>query len=205
MNTRRLTPMSTAIVIPAKPFDEAKTRLGECLSAEQRAALSRRLLRRTLRLALGVADRVVVVSRDRALLAEVEAAGAVGLVEEAPGLNAALTQATDFARGQGADGVLVLPADLPRLTALDIRAIIQLGARAPAVVIAPCRHETGTNALLMRPPGLVPFAFGPDSFAAHCAAAHAAGTPPQIYRSPTIALDLDTPEDWELLRSPFAI
>jgi 2-phospho-L-lactate guanylyltransferase len=203
MNAWRLTPI--AVVIPAKPFNEAKTRLSECLPARQRAALSRRLLRRTLKLALAVTDQVVVVSRDRVLLAEVEAAGATGLVEEAPGLNAALTQATDFARKQGAGGVLVLPADLPRLTAEDIRAVIELGARAPAVVIAPCRHETGTNALLVRPPGLVPFAFGPGSFAAHCAAAGAAGVPPRVYRSPTIALDLDTPEDWELIRSQFGI
>jgi 2-phospho-L-lactate guanylyltransferase len=194
--------MSTTIVIPAKPYNQAKTRLGGCLSAQQRVALSRRLLRRTLRLALRVADQVVVVSRDRGLLAQVEAAGAIGLLEEAPGLNPALTQATDFAQKRGALGVLVLPADLPRLTAGDIRAMIELGTQAPAVVIAPCRYETGTNALLMRPPGLVQFAFGPDSFAAHCAAADAAGAPPRVYRSPTIALDLDTPDDWQVWRSP---
>jgi 2-phospho-L-lactate guanylyltransferase len=52
--------------------------------------------------------------------------------------------------------------------------------------------------LLVRPPGLIPFAFGPDSFAAHCAAARAAGVQPVVHRSPTIALDLDTPEDWEI-------
>jgi len=52
--------------------------------------------------------------------------------------------------------------------------------------------------LLLRPPDLIPFAFGPDSFAAHCAAARAAGVQPVVYRSPTIALDLDTPEDWEI-------
>jgi 2-phospho-L-lactate guanylyltransferase (CobY/MobA/RfbA family) len=50
----------------------------------------------------------------------------------------------------------------------------------------------------MRPPGLIPFAFGPDSFAAHCAAARAAGVEPAVYRADTLAFDLDTPEDWEL-------
>jgi len=66
------------------------------------------------------------------------------------------------------------------------------------VVVAPCRHETGTNALLVHPLGLIPFAFGPDSFAAHCAAARAAGVEPVIYRSEAVALDLDTPEDLEI-------
>ena len=65
------------------------------------------------------------------------------------------------------------------------------------VVVAPCHHGTGTNALLICPPGLISFAFGPDSFAAHCAAARAAGVEPVIYRSATVALDLDTPEDLE--------
>jgi 2-phospho-L-lactate guanylyltransferase (CobY/MobA/RfbA family) len=50
----------------------------------------------------------------------------------------------------------------------------------------------------MRPPNLIPFLFGPDSFAAHCAAARAAGVEPLIYRADSIAFDLDTPEDWEL-------
>ncbi len=67
----------------------------------------------------------------------------------------------------------------------------------PTVVVAPCHHGTGTNALLVCPPGLIPFAFGPDSFAAHVAAARAAGVEPVIYRSATVALDLDTPEDLE--------
>jgi 2-phospho-L-lactate guanylyltransferase len=67
------------------------------------------------------------------------------------------------------------------------------------VVIAPCRHGTGTNALLLRPPGLIPFSFGPDSLSAHCAAARAAGVEPIIYRDERVAFDLDTPEDWEEL------
>lgn len=207
-------------LIPAKPYAEAKTRLSPVLADRQRAALSRWLLRRTLCLALGVTGQVVVVSRDRALLTEAKSAGAWGLLEAAPGgLNPALTQAARFAQARGASAVLVLPTDLPRLTTGDLRTILALGNtypspgpppggpptslcaphtdRPPSLVIAPCRHGTGTNALLMRPPDLMPFAFGPDSFSAHCAAARAAGAEPTIYRSRRVAFDLDTPEDWE--------
>jgi 2-phospho-L-lactate guanylyltransferase len=236
--------VSVYCLIPAKPYAESKTRLAPALSPEERAALSRRLLLRTVRLAREVVGPVVVVSRDETLLEEVQAEGAWGLVEETPGLNPALAQAARFAVDRGAAGVLVLPADLPLLTAADLEAIMAYiapyhfhpgsasappqspsrpeasrdrpaaggkadfpppfdgrgqGGGRPTVVIAPCRHGTGTNALLILPPGLIPFAFGPDSFAAHCAAARAAGVEPVIYRSATIALDLDTPEDLEIV------
>jgi 2-phospho-L-lactate guanylyltransferase len=242
-------PSAVYCLIPAKPYAESKTRLAPILTPEERTALSRRLLLRTVRLAREVVGPVVVVSRDEALLEEVQAEGAWGLLEATPGLNPALAQAARFAGERGAAGVLVLPADLPLLTAADLEAILDyiaprvppsrqkqrgtmspqpsplkgegadlspapfpcreacpavVGGRGqgvrsvrPIVVVAPCRHGTGTNALLVCPPGLIPFAFGPDSFAAHCAAARAAGVEPVIYRSAAIALDLDTPEDLE--------
>ena len=188
--------MSVFCLIPAKPHTEAKSRLDPLLTAAQRIELSRRLLRRTVQLAHEVVGRVIVVSRDPALLSEVEALGAWGLLETSPGLNPALTQAARFALGRGAGGLLVLPNDLPLLTASDLEEILALAATPPALVIAPCRHGTGTNALLLRPPDIIPFAFGSDSFAAHSAAARAAGIEPLVYRAETIALDLDTPEDW---------
>jgi len=156
------------------------------------------LLRHTLRLARHVVGPVVVVSRDPAIIAQAETQGACGLPETSTGLNAALAQAAHFAQTQGATGLLILPTDLPRLTATDLDSLSTLGIAPRTLVIAPCRHATGTNALLMRPPGLIPFAFGPGSFAAHCAAARAVGVEPIIYRADSIAFDLDTPEDWKL-------
>ena len=199
-------------LIPAKPYAESKSRLAPILSPQQRVTLSRWLLRRTLRLARAAVGQVLVVSRDRALLAQARAEGAWGLAEIRSGLNPALTQAAGFAVARGADAILVLPADLPCLTREDLAALLALGgievntppragtrpAPTAVLVIAPCRHGTGTNALLLRPPDLVPFSFGPDSFAAHCAAARAAGLEPRLCRRQGLAFDLDTPEDWEL-------
>jgi 2-phospho-L-lactate guanylyltransferase len=68
------------------------------------------------------------------------------------------------------------------------------------VVIAPSRRLDGTNALFLRPPGLIPFAFGPGSLEQHQQAARAMGLEPVIYRSPTTALDLDVPMDLEAWR-----
>lgn len=191
--------MSTLVIIPAKPYAEAKSRLASCLSAEQRRALSRYLLLRTVRLARAAAGAVLVVSRDAALLDEARAEGALGLLEETIGLNPALEQATRFALRHHADAVLVLPADLPLLTAQDIEGMLAEAVRPPRVVIAPCRHGTGTNALLVSPPGLIGYAFGPGSCAAHQAAAEASRAQLRLVHSPGLAFDLDTAEDWAVL------
>jgi 2-phospho-L-lactate guanylyltransferase len=189
--------MTSVCIIPAKPYTRSKTRLSTCLPDSERAALSHQLLLRTVRLAWIVTGQVIVVSQDANVLQEAQAEGAFPLLETTPGLNPALAQATRVAVAQGTDGVLVLPADLPWLTAEDIQTILAEGDSPHCVVVAPSRDETGTNALLLRPPGVIPFAFGPDSFHAHCAAARGAGIEPIVYRSPTIALDLDTPADWQ--------
>jgi 2-phospho-L-lactate guanylyltransferase (CobY/MobA/RfbA family) len=42
-----------------------------------------------------------------------------------------------------------------------------------------------------------------NSFARHSAAARAAGVQPVVVRSPTLEFDLDTPDDWEVVRHQF--
>jgi 2-phospho-L-lactate guanylyltransferase len=195
----------TICIIPSKPYAESKSRLAACLLAGQRIELSRMLLLRTLRLARPLLDRVVVISRDAGLLREVETEGAYALVEVGNGLNSALTQAAGFALAAGASGILILPADLPLLTAEDIQVMLGHTRGSPTLVIAPCRHGAGTNALLMRPPLLIPFSFGVNSFLRHCATAVAAGVQPTIYHSPTVAFDLDTPDDWQAIGAQFEI
>lgn len=186
-------------IIPAKPFDQSKTRLAPALSAKARATLSRQLLQRTIRLASRVGP-VVVISRDAAARRLAKQMGAWALVEAGSGLNQALTQATSWATARKAEAILILPGDLPLLTSASLTELIRLGQPEPAMVIAPCRRQDGTNALLLRPPELLAFAFGPGSFAEHLRRATAAGLEPTIYTSPMLGLDLDTPEDLALLQ-----
>gem|GEM_PF-537568 len=110
------------------------------------------------------------------------------------GLNAALVAARQHLGD--ATAMLVLLADLPLLTAADIAALCErLPPGGPAAVIAPDRHERGTNALLLRPPQVLPFCFGADSLARHINAARQAQLPLTFYRSPGTAFDLDTVAD----------
>ncbi len=187
------------IVVPAKPFIQSKTRLSSVLTLKERVDLSRALLQRTIGLARQ-AGQVVVVSRDAALRRLAKQTGAWALVETGSGLNEALHQAATWVLMQGVRSMLVLPVDLPRLQLSDLQGIIQAAGRhSPAVVIAPCQRLEGTNALFLRPPKAIPFAFGPDSFARHRQAARALDLEPVVYHSPTLAFDLDLPQDWRRL------
>ena len=67
------------------------------------------------------------------------------------------------------------------------------------VVIAPDRREEGTNALLISPSGLIEYEFGPGSFAHHCERAIRAGARLEVVNLPSLALDLDLPEDLEMV------
>jgi 2-phospho-L-lactate guanylyltransferase len=68
------------------------------------------------------------------------------------------------------------------------------------VVIAPDRHGKGTNALLVAPASLIEYDFGGDSFERHCERARRAGARLEIVNLPSLGLDLDVPEDLELVR-----
>lgn len=181
-------------IIPAKPLDQAKTRLAAVLSGSERAELSRHLLQRTLHLARQVGE-VVVISRDAGVRKLAKQAGAWALVEAGQELNGALQQASDWVSARGGQAVLVLPGDLPLLQLSDLTEIVALGQQRPAVVIAPSQRLDGTNALLLSPPGLIHFVFGPGSLERHQQAALSAGVEPLLYHSPTVALDLDLPGD----------
>lgn len=184
-------------IIPAKPFDQAKSRLASILSPVERIQLSRQLLQRTIRLAAGIGQ-VVVISRGKETRRLAKQAGAWALVESQTGLNRAVRQAVRWAQMRGGRTVLILPGDLPLLQASDLRELRQrAGTKEPTMVIAPCHRQDGTNALLLRPPDLIPFAYGPGSFTRHQQTARAIGIEPVIYHSPTLALDLDLPEDWD--------
>jgi 2-phospho-L-lactate guanylyltransferase len=132
-----------------------------------------------------------------------KAAGAWALIEMGIGLNAALEQTLAWVSAQSSPAALILPTDLPLLTLADLNHLISMAETAPGVVIAPCRRGTGTNALLLKPPGVIEVQFGPDSFQKHQDAAAARGLSAIIYRSETIGLDLDFPEDLAILDTQY--
>lgn len=186
------------IVIPARALEGAKSRLGEVLDPEERHDLAVALLERTVRAALGAnaVDGVLVVSPDPAALDCAAAVGARTLRQGTRGLNAALVEARAEAIRLGATELLVVPTDLPRIASDLVDGLLAEAGQTdgPLVLLVPDRHGRGTNALFLRPPGVIDFAFGGDSRLAHAALAEAAGVPYRELDGP-LTMDLDTPDD----------
>ena len=192
--------MSLWAIIPVKPLKYAKSRLSAVLSPEQRYELAQAMFRHVLSVATTVpsVSGVLVISRDTKALAIAREMGAKTIQESAiSDLNPALMRATMIVKSWRADALLVLPADLPFVHADDIQALIQLGTQR-SIVIATDHNGDGTNALLVRPPGLIQFDYGPGSYQRHIASAKRAGIEIISYHSDRLATDIDVPQDLQL-------
>ena len=192
--------MSLFVVVPVKDLGSAKSRLSPALDPVERVDLTLHMLDHVLTtLRKASVENVCVVSPDNAVLDTARERGATPLSQESRGLNPALEEARLWAIRQGASKLLILPADLPLLTAPDILALLEEGK--PGVGISPDKAQTGTNALLLQPPDVLPFAFGPGSFEAHLRLARERGLDVSVHDLPNLAFDLDTAEDLERVES----
>jgi 2-phospho-L-lactate guanylyltransferase len=189
--------MSTTVVIPVKAFVIAKSRLSSILSLEQRQQLSKEMFLHVLKSSRCplVRDQIVVTS-DRHVIRLATEQGTIPILEEGNGLNNALAQATRHIAQRETPSILILPSDLPFIKPQDIENIFNLAKEERAVIISPCHRGSGTNALFVKPPGILEYAFGEQSFERHKLLAFQSGIIPKIYRSHNIEFDLDLPEDY---------
>jgi 2-phospho-L-lactate/phosphoenolpyruvate guanylyltransferase len=196
--------LRTYVIVPHRGIQHGKSRLVGVLDDGARAQLNRWLLERTLEAigdGLEHVSHCVVVSPCEEALELACGLGATVLREAASSgsatdaLNAALAHATAHAAVLGAGRVLILPCDLPWLTANAISEMTLMSERDSDVVIAPDRHQTGTNALLVDA-ATREFAFGAQSFARHLELARSRGKRVHICQRAELEFDLDTPEDY---------
>ncbi len=188
--------MTVFAVVPVKKLDEAKSRLSSLLTRNERRQLCLKMLGDVLR-AIGLAkglQETVGVSIDPTVLQTIRDLNLLTIRESQPGLNHAVSEATDWCIQKGADSVLILPADIPLLRPTDISHILSLGEKV-AMVISPSRREEGTNALLLTPPNIIPPCYGPGSFQRHIEAASKRGIEFHTSKSMEVALDIDIIED----------
>jgi 2-phospho-L-lactate guanylyltransferase len=171
---------------------QCKSRLAGVLELGQRLALVRNMLAHVIEQCrrATLVSQVAVLSPERDEIA----ADITVLADNGDGLNGALSQAQQSLLQMGVREWLVLPADLPGVTATDIDAMIAAG-RARGCALAGDAAGRGTNALYVQLQSGFSYRFGDDSLAAHRRVAAQLGMRVQQLQLPGLALDVDTPAD----------
>lgn len=191
--------MSIAAVVPVKPLSGALGRLGSVLDVTGRRALQAAMLRDVLgacRAAQSVTRTLVVTSDPEAAAIARECEAEVMSDHDPPlGMNAAVELGLERATTLGMQAALVLTADLPRARAADLEAVRRALPAPTGVALSPSLDGTGTNAMLLAPPGVLRPELGIGSLARHLAQAERLGIPVGVVRRAGLALDVDTPED----------
>ena len=193
--------LHTTAIVPVKGLTVANGRLNGVLSADERNQLAEALfldlivkLPRSRNI-----DDVMVVTADESIARQVRWFGHKVLLQESDdGHSEAAAAGARAAMAEGAKRVAMLPVDCPMLETDELDA--HIGRSARTVLIIPDRHGTGTNGLVLAPPDVFLPAFGPDSCSRHVSRARASGISFALERVESMGIDLDTPEDYSLLR-----
>jgi 2-phospho-L-lactate/phosphoenolpyruvate guanylyltransferase len=183
-------------LVAIKERGRCKTRLKHAVDDRARIELVRSMLAAVLAAAGGAqtVHQTIVVSPERD---QIPATVPV-LADTGESLNIALAEAHRMLREFGCNEVVVLPADLPHITAAEIDVLVRAG-RVGGFAIAPDAAGTGTNALCLVSAQPFQFQFGPDSQRLHLLEAERLGLNPRIVRLPGLAFDVDSPADLQRL------
>ena len=180
-------------LLPFKGVESAKSRWSEL--GTKRHHLVLQILRQNLKTVASV------VGSENVFLVTPEPSEALSdlpvLCVEGRGLNRDLHQALELLSIQTDVSRLgVLLPDLPALAAQDIESIIFALEEKP-IVLCPDREDFGTNALAMRPAGVLDFLFEGASFSRHSQACDELGLDYAVVRSEGLAHDCDSVKDLE--------
>jgi 2-phospho-L-lactate guanylyltransferase len=197
--------MRTAAILPVKHFAQAKQRLGASVADPLRLELTRAMVGDVLA-ALSettLIERTIVVTGEPSVVEVAHAQGAIVIDDTARyGQSAAVNLGVEHALTEGMERALCVPGDCPTLDPNELAALLSSQASGePEVVIVPDRHGTGTNGLLLAPPGAITPSFGIGSCERHRALAIAAEISWRIERPASLLLDIDTGEDLDALRA----
>jgi|SRR5208283_3270888 len=193
--------MRAALLIPVKDLTTAKQRLGEALDQAQRSQLAEAMLRDVMSAAAGVTERLDIFlatgdSRAQVMARKFNFGVIVDNRNESE--TAAIEMATAWCEQRQYDTTVVVPSDIPLITAVELHRVLD-AAPPEGAVFVPAYDRRGSNCILRRPASIIPLRFGNDSFLPHCEAMKKTGKPLVILEMPGIGLDIDNPHELELL------
>ena len=193
--------MRAALLIPVKNLTNAKQRLAGALDQARRSQLAEAMLRDVMNAAAGVSNRLEAFlvtgdSQAQAMAAEFN----FGVIEDTRNESetAAIDMATSWCERQGYDTTVVVPGDIPLIASDELNQVLD-AAPVEGAVFVPAYDRRGSNCILRRPASLIPLHFGNDSFLPHCEAMKKTGKPLVVLEMAGIGLDIDNPQELELL------
>lgn len=188
--------MRLAIVVPIKSFGAAKHRLDGLLERSERVRLARAMAEDVLETAASTHGYgLFAVSDDPEALTLARRFGIEPIEDRAAaGQSAAVRQGFDAAWARGFSAAATIPGDVPGVRIEDLQALCTYRPEVE-VVLAPDRDGVGTNGLRLVLPHAIALRFGEDSLALHQAEAVRAGRSLAVLSLPSLAMDLDRPED----------
>jgi len=187
-------------VVPVKAFEAAKSRLAPDVSPAERERLAESMFQRVSAVLSRSPELsgVLVVTDSARVAAVADRLGVASLrdPEAAPTLAHCIDHALEELRRRGATHGLVVVSDLPALADEDVQGLVER-LKEHDVVIAPDKGGHHTNALALRLEPPIRTSFGStDSLRRHGESAERAGLSIGVFVSPSLAFDVDTPEDY---------
>ena len=193
--------MTAHVVIAARAGGRGKSRCAPLLDVGEREQLIGLMLEDMLAALAGAPEArpCWVVTPTPALGAIAERWSARPILQPEPAdLNGAFRLALEqIAHAAPRALVALLPGDLPAIRLQELDAAFAL-SRGCDVVLAPA-SDGGTGALVLRAGDDLPPMFGPGSRARHEALARARGRSLGLIAAPSLALDIDGPDDLQAL------
>lgn len=189
-------------LIPIKSLHNAKSRLAESFSLEERNKLVLQMLEHVLTTLTTskIITSISIVTPDISVEQFVKKFSVSIIREEKSGYNQSLTYAAQ--KENKKEKLLSLPADLPFLTMKNIHEMYELSKNCD-VVIAPSK-DGGTNAILTQFPLQIPYLFGRNSFEKYKDEIRKRNLSVGIYESKTISFDVDTINDVKFYKEKLA-
>lgn len=196
--------MKTYAIVPVKRFGQAKQRLADALPARSRMALMQAMVTDVL-IALRRATLVdgVIVVTGEPIAEQIALNYNAEVLTDARDLghSEAVALGVQLAMTRGAERVILVAADCPALDPAEVDGLLTTEPQdGREVTIVPDRHGTGTNALILTPPDIMPASFGDGSRARHADAARASGAAVFEAEPETLMLDVDTGDDLDALQ-----
>jgi 2-phospho-L-lactate guanylyltransferase len=190
--------MKIAAVIPMKSLHSAKSRLSNILTAQQRKNLAMYLLDATITelKKSNFISEIIIVSIDKAVENYSCLNNLKFIKDSDEGVNKAVILADNYCINNGINANIVIPHDLPFISAKEIDEICTISNKYhKCIIICPSKRFDGTNILFRKPPDVIKTHYDDNSYMNHLKEAYKLKIPVESLDLVKLRFDLDTKED----------